>query len=97
MLARFGWRISLFESSDSNHLNQADSDPPYLQARISKGNLHDHLLTAKEGVANELARSQRDWLVRHFDRCEDLSIQNCLRLILETGVGRSLSLECRCR
>jgi hypothetical protein len=28
---------------------------------------------------------------------EDLSIQNCLRLILETSVGRSWSFECRCQ
>jgi hypothetical protein len=36
----------------------------------SMGDLHDHLLAAKERVADELARSQRDWLftVRHV--CE---------------------------
>jgi hypothetical protein len=60
----------------------------------SVGNLHDHLLAAEEGVANELARSQRDWLltVRHLEGLRVIEPEVCLRWIIETecrkGVGR---------
>jgi hypothetical protein len=41
--------------------------------------LHDHLLTAEERVANEFARSQRNWgvVVGHF--CDYLDRSVCLR------------------
>jgi hypothetical protein len=45
---------------------------PWARTEGHRVNLHDHLLAAEEGIANELARSQRDGLlaVRHLERCE---------------------------
>lgn len=58
---------------------------------VYRVNLHDHLLTAEEGIADELARAQRDGLlaVRHLDGCEEvIELKVRLRCIIETDVGR---------
>jgi hypothetical protein len=58
---------------------------------VYRVNLHDHLLTAEEGIADELARAQRDGLlaVRHLDGCEAVIERKVrLRCIIETDVGR---------
>ena len=59
-------------------------------ATIKMQNLHDHLLAAKERVADELARSQRNWLlfVRHL--CGEDSRLVCRRWLsrqMNRGAG----------
>lgn len=66
---------------------------------IHRANLHNHLLAAKEGVADELARAQGDGLltVRHLDGCEEaIDPEVCLRWIVEDRCreedGRSMEV-----
>jgi hypothetical protein len=59
------------------------------------GNVHDHLLSAQKRVTDELARSQRDWLltVRHLCGCVLYSIRKSVydgsrdRCRIEESVG----------
>jgi hypothetical protein len=58
---------------------------------MQKANLHDHLLTAEEGIADEFARAQRDGLltVCHFDGYEEvIEPRVCLRYAIEAVAGK---------
>ena len=66
---------------------------------IEMQNLHDHLLAAEERVADELARSQRNWLlfVRHL--CEEENRLVCRRWLsrqMDRGAGvDEVAVDCR--
>jgi hypothetical protein len=66
---------------------------------IERQNLHDHLLAAKERIANELARAQSYGLlfVRHVDVCDRGIRKSAYDDCIETDVGMVVVDEGHCR